>query len=495
MNNRPRWLATIILLLVGIGFIPPASANESPLQQKWIIPASEEDPLTEFNDLVTVAFDKNGNVYIASRIRFDWSTTLFKYDLQGNLCWKSECLGDIVDIEVNPEGFVFVTHYTWTYPSGGYWTVKMYDSNGIELWATRYAGPGEQIAVNKEGGVYLAGSVYRSTTNEDLAIAKYDSQGRQVWTRYYDSPFQGEENFRSMCIDPSGNIYVAGNSAGEKLYSRALYDMVLVKYDSAGKELWVRRFHGDPYSDTNCVKIVTDEQGNVYCLVDDGNFSVVKYSPDGHEKLIFVNESTDRDILCHPVDMILGNQKDLYIVMHYWNSITGFDWTTILSLDFQGSLVWKCQLDDPNYANEHPEILVLDRTGDIYVASENYFQEDPFSPTIWGGDIIKVNSAGNQLWKVPVPTEEFAGLNVTTNGQIQIAGLSHLDLLALAVGYDQHDYCAEPDFGDLNRDCIVDLLDFALVAEGWGSIYSLTDVAGLAAYWLECGYAILQDCD
>ena len=39
--------------------------------------------------------------------------------------------------------------------------------------------------------------------------------------------------------------------------------------------------------------------------------------------------------------------------------------------------------------------------------------------------------------------------------------------------------------GDLNKDCQVDLLDFALLASGWPDTYDLIDLAELASNWLQ----------
>jgi hypothetical protein len=52
------------------------------------------------------------------------------------------------------------------------------------------------------------------------------------------------------------------------------------------------------------------------------------------------------------------------------------------------------------------------------------------------------------------------------------------------LGYFEYGGCTEPNASDLNGDCEVDFLDYALLTYGWAG--DLTDISDFAAEWLNC---------
>ena len=176
-------------------------------------------------------------------------------------------------------------------------TIK-YDSDGNELWVSRYDGPGDDagrsIAVDAFGNVYVAGESRQSTSPDlyttggidDYLTIKYDPDGNELWVRRYNGPADGDDTPApgSMIIDESGNVFVTGTSSGIGTAN----DIATIKYDTDGNELWVNRYEGPGSSDDFGVKIAGDVTGNVFVTGStafDGSFDMItiKYDSDGSE--------------------------------------------------------------------------------------------------------------------------------------------------------------------------------------------------------------------
>ncbi len=98
---------------------------------------------------------------------------------------------------------------------------------------------------------------------------------------------------------------------------------------------------------------------------------------------------------------------------------------------------------------------------------------------------IKYSPDGNQLWVAryngPWNKDDDAhALAVDNSGNVYVTGGSwDSSYMYATIKYTQHGICLEPAVvGDLNSDCKFDFKDFAI----------------LAAHWLECHYALEEDC-
>jgi hypothetical protein len=131
--------------------------------------------------------------------------------------------------------------------------------------------------------VYVTGSSWISQTDCNYLTIKYSSNGDTSWVRRFDFPANGVEHACAMAMDDAGNLYVAGTSDCLGVG----HDYTTVKYDSSGRELWVRRYNGpESYFDRACA-IAVDDYGNVYVTgISDNSgtrtdFVTVKYVQTG----------------------------------------------------------------------------------------------------------------------------------------------------------------------------------------------------------------------
>lgn len=146
----------------------------------------------------------------------------------------------------------------------------------------------------------------------DGVVIKYAADGTKLWHRYIQT--SQRDRAEAVAVDPQGNVLVAGYTAGDLGgFGAGMDDFFVAKYNAAGTRLWVHQF-GSIFLD-HLVGVTTDAQGNVYATgyTRDGNrflcncetdLVIVKYDPDGNQ-LWYRKHGTDefdngRDILVDP---------------------------------------------------------------------------------------------------------------------------------------------------------------------------------------------------
>lgn len=152
-------------------------------------------------------------------------------------------------------------------------------------WSTYFGGNSDDFGTatvsDASNNVYLTGYTlsgsgiasggYQNSNagNYDAFLAKFTSSGTLVWATYYGG--NSEDRGKSLAIDASGNIYMAGQtysasgiaSASASQNSLAgQNDAFLVKFDNNGNPIWATYFGGEYYDEGYSCAV--DHSGNVY---------------------------------------------------------------------------------------------------------------------------------------------------------------------------------------------------------------------------------------
>jgi len=179
---------------------------------------------------------------------------------------------------------VIVTSVTIFYDKG-------FAQAGDEIWVKRYNGPAKgddfarAMAVDKSGNVYVTGESLGSGTYRDYATIKYSSSGNQLWAARYNGPGNRDDFARAVAVDASGNVYVTGYSKAPG----AGYDYATIKYNSSGKQVWLKRYNGPGNGDDFASALAVDGFGNVYVTGESPgsgtfrDFATIKYSSSGNQ--------------------------------------------------------------------------------------------------------------------------------------------------------------------------------------------------------------------
>jgi len=271
----------------------------------------------------------------------------------------------------------------------------------IEEWVARYNGPGDNtdkataIALDDYGNIYITGISFGSGIGLDYATIKYDSAGNEIWIRRYNGPGNSADWGRAIAVDDSGNVYVTGQSLG----SGTSYDYATIKYDSDGGEQWVRRYNGPGNDEDDAYAITIDGSGNI-CITGystgsgtDYDYATIKYDPNGNELWVarYDGPANNEDWACA---IAVDGSGNIYVAGRSFNSSAygDCDYTTI-KYDPNGGELWVRRYNGPGDDTDSATAIAVDGSGNIYITG---FSEG--SGTYSDYATIKYDTNGIELW-------------------------------------------------------------------------------------------------
>ncbi len=110
---------------------------------------------------------------------------------------------------------------------------------------------GQEVVVDDEGNVYVVGftngnldperprQTLPGNINHDILIIKFDSDGHELWRRQTGG--RGDDLATSASLDEEGNLYIAGTTSDEfegRPFRGGRVDLFVQKYSPAGELLW-----------------------------------------------------------------------------------------------------------------------------------------------------------------------------------------------------------------------------------------------------------------
>lgn len=266
--------------------------------------------------------------------------------------------------------------------------------NATAAWISHYKGGDKVIdlVVDSLGNIYVTGTT--DSNPPDIVTVKYDSSGLQLWEARYKNA-GGEDGPAALKVDGAGNVYVTGYCDG----GRSGYDWLTIKYNSSGKQVWFKRLNSPDNHQDYANDIALDKAGNLYVTggsrydATDLDIVTVKYSPSGQLKWA--------KRLSGPG--ILPNWKDdfgrcIEIDKAGNTYVAGFSESSsrdIVTIKFNssGQVLWDKRYDGPDHGNDEPSGLAVSAEGNIYVTGNSYgsgTSEDMF--------LIKYSASGEQQW-------------------------------------------------------------------------------------------------
>ncbi len=294
----------------------------------------------------------------------------------------------------------------------GLFVIK-YNSLGNILWQDVYFGTtlgyyvGKKILVDSLGFVYVTGVHDRS-----IVTLKYNSSGIRQWAKFYTSVGGNSEPY-DMFLDNSGHIYVTG--------STNFNDMVTIKYNSFGDTLWVKTLIG-PSNGYDCGKaVIVDNNGNVYVTGVITNASnnedciTIKYNQSGSIvwQSIYNGGGTYQDA---GIDIGFDDRGNIITSGKSFVPATGYDFVTIKYRP-TGDSVWTRRFTLPGNAWEEPAEMVIDRTGNIFIAGDFFTlpSNDAFGT-------VKYDSSGIFKWSKKLLNGYASAVSIDPYGNAVVTG-------------------------------------------------------------------------
>lgn len=270
-------------------------------------------------DFITIKFNSAGDI--------QWTNS---YNGQAN----SDDVASSILVDTVSNSLIVAGYSHEQIPNSDYLIIK-YDLNGNELWRKNYNGSGngndeiKSAKSDNENNILVTGTSFNSNSNNDLVTLKLDHAGNQIWENSIDGSF--DDKAASIATDRKNNIFVTGSSKNVNNN----YDIVTVKYDSSGEQLWINTFNGSGSGDDLSSACCVDSSGNVYVFGSSSNssqnfdYTVIKYDSTGEQKWV-----SSYNGIANGDDILIEAQIDgsglLYTTGSSRNSNQNFDYCTVI---------------------------------------------------------------------------------------------------------------------------------------------------------------------
>jgi hypothetical protein len=180
----------------------------------------------------------------------NWDNILTKFDPFGNHIWTRVIgYGDNeggISVEEASDGGLVVFGWSESFWADREHWIGKFDATGNHLWSRiirgdyhywSYAGP--VIGVS-DGGFVVTGSTNNfGDADMDIILSKFDSTGTHLWTKRMEG---SNTDMAEGLIETSDSGLVV--AAMSRSYSVGDYDVLLLRFDSAGTLLWTKTVGG-----------------------------------------------------------------------------------------------------------------------------------------------------------------------------------------------------------------------------------------------------------
>jgi hypothetical protein len=254
-------------------------------------------------------------------------------------------------------------------------TVKqIWDGSATATWTAQIGGSGTSndaanAVIATSGGVtYVTGHVGTAAGTTDLTLTEFVN-GAKKWTKTYNGAGHGNDGGAAIAFGPRGTLYTAGwttNTAGNE-------DMLLIKWTTTGKRLWVRTYNGPKHHIDFVSALTVDRYGNATVTgPSDGkispaysNIAVVDWSSKGVRRWVqrYAGTGHGADL---PQDVLAA--KDGSVYMTGWAWMSGAKYAAITArFSLAGKLVWSRTYLGADALGAVGNALAACPTGGVYV--------------------------------------------------------------------------------------------------------------------------------
>ncbi len=356
----------------------------------------------------SLLLDNFGNLYVAGNTTSNgMDVILIKYSSNGDSLWSyifsSGNFADdyFLSIVQGDSGFIYLACCAITIQRAFY-VIKL-SPDGNLIWTTQIPDmigesnnkPSKRLKVDNNGNVYFTG-----TKSFNFLTVKLNSLGDTLWTKSYGNPGYTYDDPSALTIDNDQNVYVTG-----KQMINGSYDFCTIKYNTNGELQWANNYDGPAHSTDYSYAITTDQTGNVYVCGSsnlDGSsntdYCIIKYNSIGDT--LWVRKYDGSENLSDEAFLIyLDNKYHLYIGGNIYNGNpnsggSGTDFCVLqysLSGDLEKSFVYNGAGNDEDYLND----FTFDNSGNIFLTGESFTNSNTYRDIC----IAKFDSTSNLQWQ------------------------------------------------------------------------------------------------
>jgi uncharacterized repeat protein (TIGR01451 family) len=439
LSDKDTMLVTVENVLPTLD---PIGSQVKAVNEVWV--ARYDGPDKQEDVAMDIAIDLHQNVYVigssySNETYNDYVTVA--YDSSGHERWIAKYNGpengyDEGKVIVLDEiGNIYVSGTSFSNKSNegetnyDIVTIK-YDSFGNELWVARYNGLGnstdsvEEIAVDSFGNLIVTGSTYSDESYYDIVIIKYDNLGNELWFETYNGPYNNHDRVNALTVDSLDNIYVTGYSYGDGTDK----DFITIKYDPKGTRQWNKRYNGQVNYEDSGSDIVVDLMGNVYVtgycygMTSRQDYFTLKYDSSGNN--LWRRRHNGPGLVRDYANAIaLDSNQNVYITGRSFGPDTYFDYCTV-KYDTNGYLLWIARYNGPKEFYDNPIAISVDSSGNVFVAGVSFGDSLSYDYAL-----VVYDSQGNQVWVAKYDGEARGddhayAMKFDSFGNVYITGMS-----------------------------------------------------------------------
>ncbi|MDD5597389.1 MAG: hypothetical protein PHV82_05560, partial [Victivallaceae bacterium] len=275
------------------------------------------------------------------------------------------------------------------------------------------------------GITYKSGYIYTTgISGDDILTSEYDANGNTVWEKYYSTieSIAARKETYAIAVDNSGNVYAVGKCYRDVTMG---YDILVIKYNSAGDMIWSRFYDGENSSssydgtdDDIGYGICIDDSNNNYFYITGysaGDCIVIKYDSDGN---LIWKRNYDSGNYDRGFKLVFGD-NNIYVTGMTYSSANNYYNCLLLKYDTDGTLL--LQADYDSGFNDSGYDIALDSAGNIYISGVSY------NGANWDCLVLKYAANGTLLWSRNFDNgagEYGRGIAIDASGIINVAGYS-----------------------------------------------------------------------
>lgn len=277
--------------------------------------------------------------------------------------------------------------------------IEKKNGSGTILWTQTYNGAGNgndyaaDVQITSGGSVYVFGTYYKNSTDSNNAIIiKYNNSGTQQWTYTYNGAGSRHDMFAAIQVGGNAIVGVGTTYKG----STNLYDMLAVRIDSSGNNVWSQTWD---YANLNDAAVNLWNNGTKLFIAGGAQSAITTYkyatvtlkASDGS-----VQASSTTGGTAFGFDQLTDIQYDangyIYLTGGVINTGTVYDIKTV-KLDTALNIIWSATYASSGAYNDIGTGLAIDQVGNVIVTGYR-------TSATTGKDYvtIKYSSGGTQRW-------------------------------------------------------------------------------------------------
>lgn len=220
--------------------------------------------------------------------------------------------------------------------------------------------------IDKLGNCYILGITWVADSTKDILLMKFDTNGDELWRRFYDSPSHNDDISVAMCLDQYGDVLITGTSKDAKGNT----DICLVKFSNEGVPVFDKTLDGGASLFDAPTSVACDPLGNIYVsgyitTVDSGlNLALYRFYPDGTFSWFKTAGSRNMDI---GNVLLTDDSCNVYVGGTYNVAVRSSD-MLILKYDSTGHKMWEYLYDGMLSMGDAIFNMAADDSTNLYVS-------------------------------------------------------------------------------------------------------------------------------